>query len=125
MGGVFREIVMEWGGVDIVVTPSNKLLRRIEAQGVSPMMVAQSFNSQVPNMSGMAFVAAEMLKSGGAVTDEDEVYCAMLTDPAAMGRFATAIAAAVLPSPADAKNPEAPAAKPTSKPKPKASRPRA
>jgi hypothetical protein len=125
MGGVFREIVMEWGGVDIIVTPSNKLLRRIEAQGVSPMMVLHSFSTSAPNMSGLAFVAAELLKAGGAACDEDDVYCSMITNQAHMESYVKALGEAVSPSVADAKNPEAPAVKATPKAAAKARRPRA
>lgn len=79
--GVFREITISWNGIDYTVTPSNKMLRRIEGKGdLSIPAMALAFSQHKPRMSEAAFVLAEFLKEGGAESSnkdvplEDEVY---------------------------------------------------
>lgn len=76
MAGVFRDVTIAWNGVDYVVTPSNRLLRRIE-QEVSLTKMTYRIVSGEPPQSEMAYVMAELLKSGGATVTEDEVAQAM------------------------------------------------
>lgn len=80
---VFRDIEMEYGGKSYTVTPSNRLLRKIEGE-LSPSsltdMIAR-IGSAKPPVSEVAFVVAELLKAGGADTvDEDQMYVDLMSD---------------------------------------------
>jgi len=81
---VFRDVEIEWGGVDYTVTPSNKLLRKIESKGdVSLTAVASKAADGNVQMSVMSFILAELLASAGARpkgkdTLEDEIYREMI-----------------------------------------------
>jgi len=81
--GVFRDIEMEYEGQTYTVTPSNRLLRRIEGE-LSPSsltdMIAR-IGSAKPPVSEVAFVVAEFLKAGGAEkVSEDEMYAELMSD---------------------------------------------
>ena len=69
---VFRDIEMEYEGQTYTVTPSNRLLRRIEAE-VSIMAMFSKFQSGKPVISELAFVIAVFLNSANAGVTEDEV----------------------------------------------------
>lgn len=81
--GVFREITMKYNGDEFVVTPNNRLLRRIEGE-LAPSSLTDMvgrIGSAKPPVSEVAFVIAEFLKSGGAENvDEDQMYADLMTD---------------------------------------------
>ncbi|QDP54150.1 MAG: hypothetical protein GOVbin4685_10 [Prokaryotic dsDNA virus sp.] len=81
--GVFRDIEMEYDGKSYTVTPSNRLLRKIEGE-LSPSsltdMIAR-IGSAKPPVSEVAFVVSEFLKAGGAEkVDEDQMYVDLMGD---------------------------------------------
>jgi len=110
--GVFREITIEWGGEEYVFTPSNKLLRRIEGQGVNIAVLMHGLAVGPISAPSLAFVASEFLKAGGATVTEDEVFGYIMT--ATQGQIdaiATAVATAITPVEPNEKKLEAPAVK--------------
>lgn len=112
MGAVFRDLNVEWGGRRYVVTPSNRLLRRIEGgpDGVSLIGMSQDAARGQPKMSQIAYVVAVLLQSAGCEVTEDEVLAAM-TDPARAvqaGEVASLLIANLFPAPDH--DPEKPAA---------------
>ncbi len=68
---VFRETTISWGGQDYTFTPSMKLLRQIETQGISLMAVAFEVSQGRPQASLMATILAIVMRSAG-VPDVDE-----------------------------------------------------
>jgi len=110
--GVFREVTIEWGGEEYVFTPSNKLLRRIEGQGVNIAVLMHGLAVGPISAPSLAFVASEFLKAGGATVTEDEVFGYIMT--ASQGQIdaiATAVATAITPVEPNEKKPVAPAVK--------------
>jgi len=110
--GVFREVTIEWGGVDYVFTPSDKLLRRIEGQGVNVAVLMHGLAVGPISAPSLAFVAAEFLKAGGAVVTEDDVFgYIMSASQGQIDAIATAVATAITPVEPNEKKPVAPAVK--------------
>jgi len=110
--GVFREITIEWDGAEYVFTPSNKLLRRIEGQGVNIAVLMHGLAVGPISAPSLAFVASEFLKAGGAAVTEDDVFGYIMT--ASQGQIdaiATAVATAITPVEPNEKKPVAPAVK--------------
>lgn len=118
--GVFREVTIPWKGTDYVVTPSNKMLRRIEGEGISlPHMIARIGGGEPP-LSEVSYVVAEFLKSAGCDVGEDDVYGEVMTalsngQEEAFASLALAIVEAISPAAMDEKKSEAPAGKPQPK----------
>lgn len=99
MAAVFRETNVDWNGVTYRVIPSNKLLRRIESEGISLMHMVQEAQKGKVQISLLAFVLATVLQSAGAAITEEDMLCE-LSDPAAQGRITPltqAILAAIFP----------------------------
>jgi hypothetical protein len=125
MAGIFRDVAMEWEGQTYHVTPSNKLLRRIEGQGVNIAATMKGLASGTVSVSSLAFIAAELLKAGGADVTEDQTYGALMGgDEARVNRLATMVAEAIMPKEADAKNPVAPGVPPPTSRATKQAKPR-
>jgi hypothetical protein len=112
---LFREITIPFGGRDYVVTPSNKVLRRIEAKArlenpsfnlVEVFVRVSAGNGAV---NDAAFVLAELLSASGDKVTEDEALAHMIgfDDPADYRAFLDLFCACVMPEP-KAKKPEAP-----------------
>jgi hypothetical protein len=83
--GVFRDVSLNVGGVDYVITPSNKLLRRIEMKGkaenprfnlVEVMFFLQTSAGSMPDM---AFILAEMISACGGRMNEDDALAAIVS----------------------------------------------
>jgi hypothetical protein len=111
MGGVFRDVVIAWEGVDYTFTPSNRLLRSIEGQGVNIAKLLQGLGSGDVIVSHLAYVAAAFLRAGGAQVTEDQTYRALMTGKTGeISALAEAVAAAIVPQGPDEKKPAAPAA---------------
>lgn len=105
---VFRETTIEWQGEVYKVTPSNRLLRAIESQGVSIAAMVVDFSNERPVWSCFALAAAELLKAGGAKITEDEVM-AEIVEAQASGdyddllTFAQRVIEAIVPGVSDPK----------------------
>lgn len=79
---VFREVKVEFGGKEYVFTPSNKLLRRIDAELYPQTMftiLGQLDGTQAP-LPGLACIVANMLNAGGGEFTEDEILLELLDD---------------------------------------------
>ena len=63
---VFRDVDMEWRGKTYTVTPSNRLLRRIEGEGISLTHMISRISKGEPPISETCYVVAELLRSGRA-----------------------------------------------------------
>lgn len=109
---VFREVEIVWRGKRYAVTPTNRLLRQIEGQGISLAHMLTRIGSGQPPISEVALVAAELLKAGGAKVTEDEIYSEIMVT-LGEGRdevfvaFASAIGEAIAPKGLTGKKPEA------------------
>lgn len=94
---VFREVEIEWGGRSYTVTPSNRLLRRIERE-VPVLNMLRDFEREIIKPSELAFVLAEFLKAGGANVDEDDLFGALVgADAAATFVLAEQVLTALIP----------------------------
>ena len=75
MSAVFREIAVEFGGKEYTFTPSNKLLRKIDA-GLSPNtllgVVSTMSGEQLP-LYDIAFIVSKFIEAGGGSVDEEQV----------------------------------------------------
>lgn len=112
MVAVFREANIDWNGATYRVVPSNKLLRRIEGDGISLVHMMQEVQRGKVQISLLAFVLATVLQSAGADVTEDQMLLD-LSDPAAQGRIvplAQAVLAVIFPqTDHDPRKPAAPA----------------
>lgn len=97
---VFREVEIAWRGETYTVTPSNRLLRKIEREvSLMPWMAAARTEYRV---SETAFILAEFLKSAGVATSEDqiaeEIMAALFDqDVATYGALVSALIEAIVP----------------------------
>ena len=128
MAKVSRESVIEYGGERYTFTPSNRMLRRIDA-GLAPQthmsVLAQLMDahkaSQTDAAAGarvpftaLAYIISEMLAEAGANVSEDDVYADIMEDMtdnggAGLPGLIEAVVQTVSPSDSMAKNPPAPA----------------
>ncbi len=107
--GVTRELRISWAGQEVVVHPSNRLLRRIEAEVKLLPFLEAAAQGRVA-VSELAFIVATCLQSAGVKITEDE----MLSNLMGAGRdrvmeTATALLAALLPADPAGKGPADPA----------------
>jgi len=109
---VFRDVEIEWGGKSYSVTPSNRLLRKIESEGISlTHMIGRVADGQAP-ISEVSYVVAEFLKSAGAKVTEDEVYGYIMEtmadgDEDGFATLAVAVVEAITPKGLTGKKPDA------------------
>lgn len=111
MTGVFRELEIDWGGETYRVTPSNRLLRRIEGGGVSFPEIIDSVASGKPKVAQVCFVVSEFLKAAGADVSEDDIYDGAMTalaqgDEKAFINLAAVVVEAIAPKGLDVKKPQ-------------------
>jgi hypothetical protein len=112
---VFRDVSIEYGGRDYVVTPSNKLLRMIEMKGrkLDPSFNIVAIVVQVQSGAGsffsLAFMLSEFINAAGGKTDEDEALAHLLSfkDPKDMSAYIETIISMIMPEAKDTKKPEA------------------
>lgn len=110
MTAVFREVELVWQGRPYRFTPSNRLLRRIEGEGVALLGMIQAFQRGQPNVAQLAYVIAAVLQEAGGTVTEDEMLHHMIgQDQAEALRLAKAVMAAIFPQVGDPKKPAAPA----------------
>lgn len=119
---VFRDVDMAWQGKTYTVTPSNRLLRRIEGEGISLTHMISRISKGEPPISETCYVVAELLRSGGADVTEDDVYGEVMTALAegredAFANMAVAVVEAISPQGLTGKKPEAREEKPQRKAK--------
>lgn len=124
MAGVFRDVTIEWEGEEYTFSPSNRLLRSIEGQGINIARFLASFQTGEIPASHLAYILAAFLRAGGANVTEDDAYKALMTsDEDGIAKFAGPVVMAMLPQGPDEKKPAAPALTKSSaraKPKPRA-----
>ena len=102
---VFRDVSIPLGGVEYVVTPSNKVLRRIEmkARREDPAFnLVEVFYRATAKASGfydLAFVLAELINSTGAKVTEDDALAEFmrLEDPKELSAYINLVCACVMP----------------------------
>jgi len=113
---VFREVDMEWGGETYTVTPSNKVLRRIEGEGISLVHMAERVSKGEPPLSQLAFVIATLLQHGGAKVSEDDIYLGLVDAEGSKELISLAenTMLAIFPQDVAGKKPDAPKDAPTS-----------
>lgn len=121
---VFRELDIEWGGKTYSVTPSNRLLRKIEGEGISIAHMMARIGEGKPPVSETCFVMEALLRSAGAEVTEDEIYDDVMTalgngDDQAFANMAQSIVTAISPKGMTGKKPEGQPAKPRPKGKAK------
>ena len=79
---VFRDVTISFGGKSYTFTPSNRLMRRIEA-GMHPQtmmgMMAIMDGQQLP-IYDISYVVAEFIKAGGGDVSEDDVLAEAYDD---------------------------------------------
>ena len=117
MAQVLRDISISYGGETYTFTPSNRLLRKIDA-GLSPnsiMGVVNTMQNENLPLYDIAFIVSEFIKAGGGNVSEDDVLAELYADLSenegkGIGPLLEALAAAISPPGATAKNPQAPAA---------------
>lgn len=80
--GVFRDVVIEFEGKNYTVTPSNKLLRRIDAE-LSPQslfgVLTGLGGANVP-LPALALIIQQLLNAGGGNFTEDQILATLLAD---------------------------------------------
>ena len=107
---VFREITVPFGGRDYVVTPSNKVLRRIEMAGrrADPQFNLIAVCVRASQMAGgffdLAFVLSELINSAGGNVTEDDALAEFVgikggTD---LGAYIALITSCIMPELSDA-----------------------
>lgn len=80
--GVFREVVLTFQDRDYVVTPSNKLLRRIDAE-LSPQSlfgVLGAMDGKNVPLPALALIIQQLLNAGGGNFTEDDILAELLSD---------------------------------------------
>lgn len=79
---VFREITVEFGGSEYTFSPSNKLLRRIDA-GLTPQTlfgVLNQMDGREAPLPALAYIISELLNAGGGKFTEDDVLGELYDD---------------------------------------------
>jgi hypothetical protein len=106
---VIRDVTLTYGGCDYVVTPTNRLMRRIEAEdGINLVQLALDLARAKAKASTLAYVGAELLKAGGAKVTEDDVRAFIMgPDVAEVRNFLTSVMSAIMPTEDEGKKPEA------------------
>lgn len=108
---VFREITIPVGGVDYSVTPSNKLLRRIEGKGrredpdFNLVGIFIRFSTGNGGINDAAFVLTEMVNaSGGSITEDDALaHMISISDAAEYRAFIDLLCSCIMPEPKEKK----------------------
>lgn len=111
MAAIFQEIQLGWGGEQYSITPTMKLLNKIE-QDVSLARLAHRMSVGDVPMSQLACVIGTLLRAAGANASDEEVYSEMMTgEPGAIQDMASTVMLAVFPQPKKSEAPPKPKAK--------------
>jgi hypothetical protein len=106
---VFREITIPFAGKDYAVTPSNKVLRRIEmkARRDDPQFNLVAVFYRATSMAGgfydLSFVLSELINSAGGNATEDDALAEFMgfNDPKELSAYVALICSCVMPEPSD------------------------
>lgn len=82
MPQISREITLAYGGETYRFTPSNRLLRRVDA-GLSPstlLGVVNVMNGQQLPLFDIAYIVSEFIREGGGDVSEDDVLAELYED---------------------------------------------
>lgn len=110
MSKVYTEMVLAWQGREYRWRPSNRLMRRIEGEGVSLVGLVESFRARAPRMGQLAYVVWAALDDAGCRADEDEVLKAILGKSSEEAlALASQVLGAFFPDVGDPKKPAPPA----------------
>ncbi|PIY28403.1 MAG: hypothetical protein COZ09_10160 [Comamonadaceae bacterium CG_4_10_14_3_um_filter_60_42] len=112
--GVFRDVSLTVGGKEYIVSPSNRLLRRIEMKArqenprfnlVEVMFFLQTSAGSMPDM---AFILAEFVNSAGGKMSEDEALSHIVRmEVSELQALKESLCGCIMPE-VDEKKPEAP-----------------
>lgn len=80
--GVFRDVKISWQGKDHVFTPSNRLLRLIESDGVSLVETMVAAEKGRPLIGNLALILSRCLGAAGVTVSEDEALAEMVGEDA-------------------------------------------
>ena len=102
---VFRDISIPYQSAEYVVTPSNRVCRRIEMKGQreNPMFGIASTVYRATNATGgfydLAFVLSELINSSGGQTTEDHALAELTGKKSAqeLGAYIALICSCVVP----------------------------
>jgi hypothetical protein len=112
---IAREVKIEWKGKVYDFTPSNRLIRKIEAEEVSLTRMVDEMGRGVIKLGQLAYVVATVLQSAGVDVTEDDMMAELQGAGAIeVATLASQILAAIFPASAEGK-PVAPAAKAAAK----------
>ena len=78
---MFREVCFEIDGQEYWVTPSNKLLRRIEGNGVTLAGISSLAQAGNPPISHVAYLIWAIVNSAGYEVSEDEIFGKLVSAP--------------------------------------------
>ena len=70
---LFRETKLTWRGEEYFVTPSNRILRRIEGEGVYLDALGRALRDGKVPIGQLSYVIATLLQTAGARITEDDV----------------------------------------------------
>ena len=115
--GVFRDIQLAVGGKEYTVTPSNRLLRRVEVKGkrenpnFNLVEVAVRLQMSAGSLPDMAFILAEFITGSGSEMSEDDALAHIVQmEVADLEKLKADLCSCIMPE-LDEKKPEAPAEK--------------
>jgi len=78
---MFREVCFEIDGQEYWVTPSNKLLRRIESAGVTIAGISNLAQKDSVPISHVAYLIWAMVNSAGYTGTEDDILAKLVAAP--------------------------------------------
>jgi hypothetical protein len=105
---LFREVKLTWQGEDYWVTPSNRILRRMESDGVILASLVSQLSRGEPMLASVSYVVAFLLKEAGADVTEDAVLEELSGgDAKVIEHLAVKVFEALVPQPLDPKKPVA------------------
>lgn len=99
MASIFQEVVLTWRGTEYRITPTMRLLNRIEQDVSLAVLAGRISNGDVP-ITHIATAVSIMLQSKGAKASAEDVYAELLgDDPEVVSEMAQAIMLAAFPTP--------------------------
>lgn len=111
--GLFREVKLKWQGQDYWVTPTNRIIRRMENEGTTIGALAMRLSAGEPMLGNISFVIATLLAEAGVKASgddplEDEVLMYLNeSNRADVEELAATVLMALVPQGLDAKKPVA------------------
>jgi hypothetical protein len=96
---VFRDIEIDYDGKSYTLTPTNRLLRKVES-GLAPSSLVGMIGrvaTENPPVSEVAYVSAEFLAAAGvADVDEDAMFLELMEDLANGGEVFSMLCATII-----------------------------